>query len=226
MNPIILLHGALGSSSQLQQLAKRLGEKGRKVFLLNFSGHSGRMFSGAGFGIEIFTNDLLKLLNSEKTKKADVFGYSMGGYVALWMAHLHPLQIGKIVTLGTKFDWSPESAEKEIRKMNAEKIEEKVPAFARLLQQRHSPIDWKELTKKTADMMWDLGQKPLLTEKILKRINTPVQILLGDQDDMADMDFSKQVASWLPAGVFELLSNTPHPIEKVDVDLIVNKIDS
>jgi len=224
MNPIILLHGALGSSSQLQSLAKLLEDKGRKVFLLNFSGHSGRVFSSDGFGIETFAKDLLELLNENKIEQADVFGYSMGGYVALWLAHLHPHRLGKIVTLGTKFDWSPESAEKEIRKMNAEKIEAKIPAFARLLQTRHSPNDWKEVLSKTATMMRSLGENSLLTEVVLSKIKSPVQILLGDQDDMADLNFSKQVSTWLSYGSFGLLQNTPHPIEKVNLSEIVQKL--
>ncbi len=221
MNPVILIHGALGSSSQLEPLAKRLETQGHKVFLLNLSGHSGRPYSTLGFGIEVFAKDLLELLNSKKIDQADVFGYSMGGYVALWLAHHHPTRLGKIVTLGTKFDWSPESAEKEIKKMNAEKIEEKVPAFARILQHRHAPNDWKELLTKTSEMMFFLGQQPLLTQKIFNSIKNPVHVLLGDKDDMSDLSFSKEVASHLVNGTFELLPSTPHPIEKVDLTMII-----
>ncbi|GHN00648.1 oxidoreductase [Cytophagales bacterium WSM2-2] len=224
MNPLVLLHGALGASSQLQPLAKKLEERGRKVFLLNFSGHSGQEFSKNGFGIEVFASDLATLLDTKGLEQADVFGYSMGGYVTLWLAHLHPNRLGKIVTLGTKFDWSPESAEKEIRKMNADKIEEKIPAFARLLQQRHAPNDWRDVLQKTAGMMHSLGQKPLLTETVLQKIGPSVRVLLGDQDDMADLSFSKQVAAWLPTAKFELLPNTPHPIEKADLDMLVRLI--
>jgi pimeloyl-ACP methyl ester carboxylesterase len=220
MNPLILLHGALGASSQLEPLKKILEQKGRKVFLLNFSGHGGRSFSANGFGIEIFANDLLELLDENKIDEADVFGYSMGGYVALWLAHLHPHRFEKIVTLGTKFDWSTASAEKEIKKMNAEKIEEKIPAFARLLQNRHAPNDWKDVLNRTAEMMFALGGNPLLTEEVLRKIKSPIQILLGDQDDMADLNFSKQASTWLPHGYFELLQNTPHPIEKVNLEVI------
>lgn len=225
MIPILLLHGALGSSSQLESLAAKLKEKGRTVFLTNFSGHGGRGFSRTGFGIEVFADDLLGFLDAEKITQADVFGYSMGGYVALWLVHLHPHRFGNIVTLGTKFDWSVESSAKEVKKLNAEKIEEKVPAFAQLLKQRHAPNDWKEVLRKTSDMMINLGQKPLLNAENLKQIKSPVRVLLGDQDDMTDQSFSKQVASWLPKGSFELLQNTPHPIEKVDLELLVQQIE-
>jgi pimeloyl-ACP methyl ester carboxylesterase len=216
MNPVLLLHGALGSKSQLEPLKSLLEKKGRAVYLMNFSGHSGEPFSKT-FGIEAFADDVLNFLNSNSLEKVDVFGYSMGGYVAVWFAHLHPERVEKIVTLGTKFDWNHASAEHETKKLNPAKIEEKVPAFARLLQTRHAPNDWKELLAKTSAMMNGLGAKPLLDERIFKSVKNEIQILLGDQDDMADRNFSEEVSKMLPNAKFTVLPTTPHPIEKVDL---------
>jgi pimeloyl-ACP methyl ester carboxylesterase len=211
----LLLHGALGSKSQLDAIKIKLEQNGREVFSMNFSGHSGEAFSKAGFGIEIFAQDVKRFLYVHKIQKPDIFGYSMGGYVALWLAYLYPDVVNSIVTLGTKFDWNKESAAREVEKMNAEKIELKVPAFARILEHRHAPNDWKELLHKTSTMMSALGDKPLLNEEILKHIQTPVLIVLGDKDDMADRSYSERVAQLLPNGEFRLLENTPHAIEKV-----------
>jgi len=222
MNPIILLHGALGSSAQLESLAEKFNAIGRRTLLMNFSGHGGIAFSKNQFGIETFAQDLLNFLNDQKINRADIFGYSMGGYAALWLACQYPGRIGKIVTLGTKFDWSPPSAEKEIKKLNPQKIEEKVPAFAHALKERHAPNDWREVVNKTAEMMKSLGENPLLTENTFGQIKSPVHILLGDQDEMADLNFSKQVATWLPFGKFDSLPNTPHPIEKVKSNFIID----
>jgi pimeloyl-ACP methyl ester carboxylesterase len=225
MNPVLLLHGALGSSSQLEPLKQKLEARGKEVFMLNFSGHSGVPSRGS-FGIEIFADDVLTYLERQQLNQVDVIGYSMGGYVAVWLALKHPERVGKIITLGTKFDWSPESAEQEVRKLNAEKIQEKVPAFARILEHRHAPNDWNELLSKTRDMMLSLGNQPLLTEENLKTIQYEVLICLGDQDDMADRNYSEQVAEWLPNGTFELLENTPHPIEKVELNRLVELIET
>lgn len=126
-----------------------------------------------------------------------------------------------MVTLGTKFDWDPSSAEREVKKMNPEKIVEKVPAFARLLEARHAPVSWKELMNETAQMMTALGQKPLLTESIMKSVSNEVTILLGDQDDMADREYSLQVARWIRNAQFVLLADTPHPIEKVNLSVLL-----
>jgi len=223
MNPILLLHGAMGSVSQLEPLKQKLELSGRKVYTMNFSGHSGEPVQEY-FGIEAFADDVLLFLDRHQLQLVDIFGYSMGGYVALWLAYLHPHRIGKIITLGTKFDWSVESAEREVKKLNPEKILEKVPAFARILEHRHEPNDWRILMRKTVAMMLDLGANPMLTESVLQTITAFVDILLGDADDMADGIFSEQVSRWLPNGSFHLLENTPHPIEKVDLTKLIEII--
>lgn len=222
---ILLLHGALGSKTQLEPLKKILEEKQKKVYSLNFSGHSGEPFSKDGFGIEVFARDVIRFLDESKVETIDIIGYSMGGYVALWLAHQYPMRVSNVIALGTKFDWSPESAQREIKKMDPEKIQIKIPAFARLLEYRHAPNDWIELLRKTSGMMFELGQHPLLEEKIFSTINHQVKILLGDQDDMADLNYSKTVAGWLPKGEFHLLNNTPHPIEKVDLRKLMEFVD-
>lgn len=217
----LLLHGALGASSQLTDFKKFIHHQVNQVYTFNFSGHGGKAFSDKGFGIEVFADELLEFLNENQIEKTDVFGYSMGGYVALWLAHSHPERFGKIITLGTKFDWSPESAAKEVKMLNPDKLQEKVPAFAEVLKQRHQPNDWKLLMQKTAEMMLKLGEQPLLTQEVLKNIQIPVLVCQGDQDTMADINYTQQVAEHLPNGKFHLLENTPHPLEKVELKKIL-----
>lgn len=223
MKPVLLLHGALGSKTQLEPLSTELQRLGKIVLSLNFSGHSGVPFR-TSFGIETFAEDVTRFLDEQHIKHVDLFGYSMGGYVALWLAHKQPERVGKVITLGAKFDWSPESAIQETRKLDPEKIMAKIPAFARILEHRHAPNDWKELLRKTSAMMLELGAQPLLTEKILRTISHPVTVCLGDEDDMADRAYSKQVVNGLPNGQFNLLTKTPHPIERVDINVLSSLI--
>jgi hypothetical protein len=70
--------------------------------------------------------------------------------------------------------------------------------------------------------MKGLGAKPLLTNQVLSSINNETHILLGDLDDMADRKFSEEVSKILPNAKFTLLSETPHPIEKVGLSPIVS----
>ena len=219
MQAVLLLHGALGSKTQLDPLKAKLEASGFAVYSLNFSGHSGEPFRDI-FKIEVFAEDVFGFLETHGIDKADIFGYSMGGYVALWLAYQHAEHIRKVVTLGTKFDWDPASAEKEVKKVNPEKIQEKIPAFARILEHRHAPNDWKDLLHKTASMMTALGNTPLITKEVLQKIDQEVLILLGDHDDMADQNYSKEVSHLLPKGEFRILENTHHPIERTDIKVL------
>jgi pimeloyl-ACP methyl ester carboxylesterase len=223
MNPVLILHGALGSAAQLKPVMSTLESRSKMVHSLNFSGHGGAPFQ-PDFGIEQFAKDVLAYLDHHALQQVDIFGYSMGGYVALWLAAQHPHRVGKIVTLGTKFDWSVESSLQEVKKLNAEKILEKIPAFARILENRHAPNDWKMLLQRTAEMMLTLGKKSILTKEVLQTIQHPSLILLGDQDAMADRAYSEQVSAFLKNGRFQLLENTPHPIEKVSLEILADQI--
>lgn len=224
MNPIIIIHGALGAQSQLKGLADELSVLGKRAFLIDLAGHGGKPFRSTGFGIEAFADDLNEFIGQHRIDGADVFGYSMGGYVALWLALNQPGKLGRIITLGTKFDWDSTSAQREVNKLNPEKILLKIPAFARILEHRHKPLDWKELMSKTGEMMLALGTKPLLTLENARHITNNTSVLLGDQDDMADASFSKSFALALPHGTFITLDRTPHPIERVDVNRLANLI--
>lgn len=223
-NPILLLHGALGALQQLEPLKQLLINSGREVYSMNFSGHGGKLFSSHGFGIDEFASDVLLFLDENNLRRVDIFGYSMGGYVAICLAHRSPDRVGRITTLGTKFDWDMASAQKEVAKMNADKILEKIPAFARILETRHAPNDWKELLTKTKDMMFALGANPMITHDLAKKMDHNILVLLGDLDDMADRSFSESIADTFANGTFQLMVNTPHPIEKVNLSELLSCI--
>jgi pimeloyl-ACP methyl ester carboxylesterase len=216
MNPILLLHGALGAAKQLDTLKASLEKYNPKVFTLNLSGHGGAPFSSHGFGIEQFAEEVMTFLNTHDIPFVDTFGYSMGGYVALYAGMQWPSRFRKIATLGTKFDWTPTTAAAEIQKLNPEKIIEKVPSFADYLRQMHAPHDWKLLVRETARMMHDLGIRPTLDENNLGTIQQTVMILSGEKDTMSPLSVAESVAAQIPFASFKLLSNTPHALEKVD----------
>ncbi|MCR9182220.1 MAG: alpha/beta fold hydrolase [Flavobacteriaceae bacterium] len=154
MKTLLLLHGAIGAKDQLSPLAEDLRNH-YEIHNLNFSGHGGCDFDSA-FSIENFADEVLNYLNTMKIETASIFGYSMGGYVALYFASKHAERVEKIVTLATKFEWSPEISQKETKMLNPGIIKEKIPAFAKALQQRHHPQSWETVLKRTSQMMLDL----------------------------------------------------------------------
>ncbi len=218
MHEILLLHGALGSKEQFSRLESSLTGK-FKTHSLSFSGHGRRPSHHHAFTIQSFAHEVLDWMNEHYIKKIDIFGYSMGGYVALWLARFYPERAGRIFTLGTKLKWNEEEAEKEIKMLNAEKIVEKVPAFAQTLAERHGEHEWKSVMSKTALLMRDLAHTHLTEQDFIKIEN---QILLGrgGKDTMVTFDETDYVHHLLKNSEFKIYENVAHPIEQVPVELL------
>ncbi|WP_276503390.1 alpha/beta fold hydrolase [Terrimonas pollutisoli] len=223
MQHLLLLHGAIGAKDQLQSLADELSDY-YIIHTLNFSGHGGEPFHASDFSIPVFAGDVVTYLKENNIRQTNIFGYSMGGYVALYLVRHSPILVNRVITLATKFQWNPGIATKEAAMLNADTIEEKVPAFAEQLQQRHYPNDWKIVLQKTKQLLVQLGDKNDLQLNDYQTILTPSLLLLGDKDKMVTPEETAQVEQALPNGKFQLLENTPHPLEKVDVKMLGNII--
>ena len=222
MKNIILLHGAIGAKDQLEPLAVELKQQGYNVFTLRFSGHGQTPFQ-SNFGIEQFALELEQFITTHNLQQPTVFGYSMGGYVALYLAKQQPTLLGNIITLGTKFEWSPEISAKETKMLDSKTIIEKVPKFAEALQKRHGQ-DWELLLQKTAEMMIDLGNKNALSLNDFTSIENKVLIGLADKDNMVSLEETTAVYKQLKNGAMYMLPNTKHPIETVDLKLLVELV--
>lgn len=221
--PLILLHGALGAADQMENLRAALAPD-FQAFTFSFSGHGGLPLGDEPFAIGSFADDLAQFMDAKNLPQADVFGYSMGGYVALEFARRQPARLRRIATLGTKFDWSPDIAARESAMLNPEKWEAKVPQFAQMLAARHAPVDWKMVVKRTADMMLALGGGAALTGAQLAEIQHDVQIMVGDLDNMVSREESERAAANLPNGRFQILPETKHPFEQVDAGLVAAEL--
>jgi pimeloyl-ACP methyl ester carboxylesterase len=216
---LLLLHGAIGSKQQLQELAAIL--KNRYIIhTISFSAHGGSSISEEPFSIELFAEEVLTYLEEKNIQQTTVFGYSMGGYVAMYLAKNYPQKINKVITLATKFYWDEAIAAKEVKMLDADLIQKKLPMFAEQLQQRHAPQDWKVVLQKTKEMMVNLGKKNPLQLTDYANVEAPCLLLLGDRDKMISMEETINVYKQFPNAQFGMLPDTPHPIEQVDVNTL------
>ncbi|MCR9173833.1 MAG: alpha/beta hydrolase [bacterium] len=213
MQSIVLLHGALGSDRQMEPLKNHLSDK-FDVHVLCFQGHGHR---DGELSIQNFSENLTAFLEENSLKNPLVFGYSMGGYVALYTEAKSPGTFSKIVTLGTKFHWAPDIAAREVRMLNPEIVEEKVPKFADHLSRMHQPKDWKVNMRNTAAMMEAMGENPPLDEVNLSEVQCHVHLLLGEKDAMVTETETIAIRDQLSNVKFDKLEGVEHPIEKLEL---------
>lgn len=222
MQKLLLLHGAIGAQQQLDELKKQL-QNDFEIHTLNFSGHGGNFIPDEPFSIALFAKDVLNYLDNNDIELIDIFAYSMGGYVALYLAKYFPFRVGKIFTLATKFNWNEITAEKESKMLNPNVILEKLPAFSEELSKRHQPTDWKIVLEKTAEMMLAMGRKIVLNNDDLECIDHTVLVSVGDLDKMVSVEETENAHRHLKNSNLHIFQNTQHPIERVDANILSKK---
>lgn len=218
MNHLLLLHGAIGSAQQFKELEERFSTH-YQVHNLNLPGHGGTPLP-ASLNLNDFADYIADYCRNAEIDRVSIFGYSMGGYVALLLAKKHPELVERIATLATKFHWDEATVAKEIKMLQPDVIEQKVPQFAQTLEQRHAPADWKELLRKTGLMLEGLGKDNALKPEDYQNIQTPCLVMLGDRDRMVTLEETLAVHKALPHSELAILPGTPHPFENVSQELL------
>lgn len=224
MQKLLFLHGALGSQEHFSALKPNLSND-FEMYSFDFKGHGDTEIPDGDFSIQNFADEIIAFLNQNNIQKISVFGYSMGGYVGLYLAKNFPERIDKLFTLATKWDWNLENAERESKMLNPKIIKEKVPKYADSLLQLHGK-NWELLMGKTAVMMVELGANPTFKNSDFETIETPVLVGVGDKDVMVSLDETIQVYRSLPNAQLLVMPNTTHPIDRINLQLLTCQIHS
>jgi hypothetical protein len=160
---IILLHNTTDSPLDTDRVADRFRME-YAVFSCRF-----REWDEQGnyipFSIREFVNQLETFIHRHKLSEFSVFGYGLGGYVALKYALTHPSAIDNVYTFGSKYHWTTHTNTDKVVSLNADILEEKAPVFSKLLKRLAGGTDWRSMLKNTEDLMKCLGAGAGLIEE-------------------------------------------------------------
>jgi pimeloyl-ACP methyl ester carboxylesterase len=223
MRPTLLLHGALGSADTLAPLAAALGDH-PDVIRVEFPGHGRTPLGDTAFSIAGFTAATDRLVR-ELPAPPLVFGYSMGGYVALALEAARPGALAGILTLGTKYAWTPTVAAADAARLDPTLITTKVPRFAAALAQRHPAEGWERCVARTAGLVRDLGDHPVLDSPRLSRVRALLRCAVGATDDQVSVTETRALAADA-GGEALVLEGLGHPLERVPPGTIASLLRS
>jgi Predicted hydrolases or acyltransferases (alpha/beta hydrolase superfamily) len=91
---IIILHGLFGSGDNWRTFAHSLKES-FQVFLPDLRNH-GRSSWTTDISYPLMAQDIIELMDYEQINQASVIGHSMGGKVAMQLAHSYPDRLKKL----------------------------------------------------------------------------------------------------------------------------------
>lgn len=201
-----MLHGAFGSKQDLVQLANCL--KSVECILLDLPFHDQN-------STKIFTyqNLISNLEEKLKTIHYDfIFGYSMGGYLALDLALKHKIKPQKIITYGTKFQWNQNIIDSIKKVMNPSDLKIRLPQYTLELEKNFGPY-WADLIQSTFELMEYISNNPLTIDSG-NMLMTSVQCIVGSKDKLVSIEETKLFFSTLPQVELCSLENGYHELTK------------
>jgi pimeloyl-ACP methyl ester carboxylesterase len=100
--PLVVLHGAYMTIDAMGEIVPSLAET-RQVIAVELQGHGHTADIDRPITYEGMADDTAALLRHLGIEEADVFGYSMGGGVALQLAIRHPEAVRKLVVASASY---------------------------------------------------------------------------------------------------------------------------
>lgn len=213
--PLVMLHGALSSGSQLRPLAAELGDVDATT--PDLAGH------GDGPARPYVLEDFVDTVMSAAPEQVDLVGYSLGGYVALAAAIAYPDRVRRVVTIATKLAWTPEIAAAEAAKLDPDRLAAAAPGFVTSLEERHPGPGWRSVVDNTRTFIAGLGTAPPLA---LDRVEARTLILVGDADTLVTVDECRAAARAMPDAVHDVIPGAPHQLERIDLGDLGSRVRS
>ena len=179
--PILLLHGGLGSIDMFRPLLPKLAE-GRRIIAVDLHGHGRTSLGDREISLIDMGDDMAKILEQLGYAQVDVLGYSMGGFVAFRLAVQHPDSVRRLVLVSAGFahdGFYPEMLpmQAQVGAPMAEAMKD-TPMYKSYVAVAPHPEDFPKLL----DRMGALMRKPYNWAGDVKKLTMPTMLVFGDSD--------------------------------------------
>lgn len=179
--PLLLLHGGLGSIDMFGPVLAKLAET-RQVIGVDLHGHGRTTLGDRPVDLAAQGDDLAALLAQLGYARVDVLGYSMGAGVAFRLAVQHPDRVRRLalVSMGFAQDgFYPEMIPLQATLSGAMAgMMKDTPMYKSYVALAPNPGDFPKLL----DRMGDLMRRKYDWREDVKRLAMPVQLVYGDSD--------------------------------------------
>jgi 2-succinyl-6-hydroxy-2,4-cyclohexadiene-1-carboxylate synthase len=238
---LFLLHGFMGSSAVFDHLIDGLKDFCNPITVdLAGHGHSDKHTDPARYESNVQTDDLHSIINRITGEKVMMYGYSMGGRLALQFAVNHPEKITSLILESTTCGIVGEAKRNERIKADEQKASEIEADYNAFLN------SWKqnqlfagtlpELAKKYDDIAhnqdpnamaaslrgFGTGRMPPVCHK-LNELNLPVLLISGESDQKFT-DIHQSMAERLPDSVSRIIPGASHRVHASQPDRFIKEI--
>jgi pimeloyl-ACP methyl ester carboxylesterase len=179
--PLLLLHGGLGSIEMFGPVLPKLSEK-RQVIAVDLHGHGRTQLGQRDISLIDMGDDMTVILMALGYDKVDALGYSLGAGVAFRLAVQHPESVRRLVLVSAGYaqdGFYPEmaAAQAQVGAGMAEMMKD-TPMYQTYAAIAPKPEEFPKLLQKMGDLM----RKPYDWSGDVAKLKMPVMLIYGDSD--------------------------------------------
>lgn len=209
--PLVLLHGGLLTigltfGAMLPTLAAS-----RRVIAVELQGHGRTADADRPLGFDALADDVAALLDQLGVDSADVFGFSLGGLVALRLAMRHPGRVERLVVAAAHYrrdGYHPEILDPacyatSTRMPTADEFAEMRTEYERVAP---DPGHFEAFAAKASALISEFDG---WSEVELRAIGAPTLVVVGDTD-FVRIEHAARMRELIPTAALAVLPDTTH----------------
>ncbi|PSQ84349.1 MAG: methylmalonyl-CoA epimerase [Bacteroidetes bacterium QS_1_65_9] len=216
---LLVLHGAAGSTRlETAPLMRRL-ESSFHLVGVDLSGHGTSAFpTDQDFSLDLFAEDVRTAMTALDLSSAHVFGFSLGGGVALHLAQRSPALVDRLAVFQTNVDWTRPQANRMRQRLDLDALQENAPEHAERLRAHHSfPT---RLLQRLQSFVKTLPDASGELAPGLSDLSTPTLVGSVDQDPLFGPEAPQALHQQLPNARLAILPGEHHDLAKAPLPLL------
>jgi pimeloyl-ACP methyl ester carboxylesterase len=179
--PLLLLHGGLGSTDLFEPALPELSED-RQVIAVDLYGHGRTALGDRKMSLQDMGDDMAVIVKQLGHSQVDAMGYSFGGGVAFRFAVQHPKLVRRLVIMSAGFStagFHPEMLPQQAQLSGAAAdMMKDTPMYQSYAAVAPHPSDFPKLL----DRMGEFMREPYDFSEDVKKLDMPVMLVFGDSD--------------------------------------------
>jgi pimeloyl-ACP methyl ester carboxylesterase len=215
--PLVLVHGLGARGEDWGAMIPSLAAQGFHVYVPDLLGYGRSPKPDVSYAISLQEQTVAQFMQAVHVAKADVGGWSMGGWVAMKLALDHPQMVDRLIVYDSAGLYFPATFGPElftprdpagVRKLIAilTPTPRSVPGFAAEAMVRKLQANAWVVNRSTASM---IGGRDLLDFR-LHNLSQPMLIVWGAQDELIPLASGEAIHKSVPQSVLDIVEGCGH----------------
>ncbi|MEM6327798.1 MAG: alpha/beta fold hydrolase, partial [Bacteroidota bacterium] len=214
--PVFLaLHGALGTSEQMERFAE-VWARDVRVIALDLPGHGGSR-DDREMTWATFTEGVVGVLDALDLRDVRLFGYSLGAGVGLQVARHRPERISRLALHAPNVQWTA----REVTRMT-DGLRNVTEAVGARLASLHGP-DWREVVSRMIAFSERLPSR-WISDDALAEVSAPALVSIGDRDGLFEVEAALHLARTLPEARLWVIPGAEHALASLDTEAVARAV--